>query len=148
MLHGLGRHENGAAQLEESMSVTPSEVATRCKPARLVARNEQKAEVPGDSGWCAATCERRLVTFTGVYACRSVAKGVVPSAHSSCAMPDVRSITGCQLHPRRSETLEHVRSLLPVPSCTSIRSGGVLSTTKLASASPVNPALLVATTTT
>eukprot|EP00964_Phaeocystis_antarctica_P030716 scaffold17376_cov74-Phaeocystis_antarctica.AAC.1 len=49
MLHGLGRHENGAAQLEESMSVTPSEVATRCKPARLVARNEQKAEVPGES---------------------------------------------------------------------------------------------------
>eukprot|EP00964_Phaeocystis_antarctica_P120109 scaffold83865_cov87-Phaeocystis_antarctica.AAC.1 len=60
MLNGLGRHENGAAQLEESMSVTPLEVATRDKPARLVARREQKAKVPGDSGWCAATCERRL----------------------------------------------------------------------------------------
>eukprot|EP00964_Phaeocystis_antarctica_P120110 scaffold83865_cov87-Phaeocystis_antarctica.AAC.2 len=62
-------------------------------------------------------------------------------------MPDVWSITGCQLHPRRSETLEHVRSLLPVPSYTSIRSGGVLSTTKWASATPLSPALLIAITT-
>ena len=83
MLHGLGRHENGAAQLEESMSVTPSEVATRCKPARLVARSEQKTEAPGESRWCAACCEDRLVTFTGVNDCRSVAKAFVPRAHSS-----------------------------------------------------------------